>query len=71
MLSFGQTPAVAALMAFGLLLAASVIGALLVLLWVRLSVRESIRKGTSAVSQGVKNIPPVQSFARFKYRQVV
>jgi branched-chain amino acid transport system permease protein len=71
MLSFGQTPAVAALMAFGLLLAASVIGALLVLLWVRLSIRESIRKGTGAVSEGVRNLPPVQGFTRSKYRQVI
>ena len=71
MLSFGQEPAVAALMAFGLLLAASVVGALLVLVWVRLSIGKSIRKGTGAVSQGVRSIPPVQSFARFKYRQVI
>ena len=71
MLSFGQSPAVAALMAFGLLLAASVVGALLMLLWVRLSVGESVRKSTGAVSQGVRNIPAVQSFAQFRYRQVV
>ena len=71
MLSFGQSPANAALMAFGLLLAASVAGTLLVLLWVPLGLGTGLRKGVSAVPRGVKNVPAVQNLAQFKYRQVV
>jgi ABC-type branched-subunit amino acid transport system permease subunit len=71
MLTFGQSPAVAALIAFGLLLAASMCGALLVLVWVRLGLGESVRKGRAATTKSVRSVPAVQSFSRYKYRQVI
>jgi len=71
MLTFGQSPAVAALIAFGLLLVASLGGALLVLVWTRLRVGESVRKGRTATAEGVRSMPPVQAFSRLKYRQVI
>jgi branched-chain amino acid transport system permease protein len=71
MLTFGQSPAVAALITLGLLLAVALIGALLVVAWARLGVRESLRRGTGAVSQSIRGIPAIQSLAQFKYRQVV
>ncbi len=71
MLSFGRSPANAALMAFGLLVAASLLGALLVLVWIRSGVWESLRKGTGTISEGIRSVPAVQDFAQFKYRQLV
>jgi ABC-type branched-subunit amino acid transport system permease subunit len=71
MLTFGQSPAVAALIAFGLLLVASLGGALLVLVWTRLGVGESVRKARTATAEGVRSMPPVQAFSRLKYRQVI
>jgi branched-chain amino acid transport system permease protein len=71
MLTFGTSPAVAALIALGLVVGATLVGALLAIVWARLGIRDSVRKGTGTVSRGVSNIPAVQSFAKFKYRQVI
>ncbi len=71
MLTFGQSPANAALMAFGLLLAASLLGALLVLVWIPLGLGEWLRKALGAVSQGVRSTSAAQGIAQFKYRQLV
>lgn len=71
MLSFGERPFVAAVMGFDLLLAASLLGALLILVWVPLGLGDWFRKAVGAASQGVRNAPGVRDFARFKYRQLV
>jgi branched-chain amino acid transport system permease protein len=42
-----------------------------VIAWTHLGVRDALGKGRAAVSEGVRNAPAVQDFARFKYRQVV
>jgi branched-chain amino acid transport system permease protein len=71
MLTFGQSPVNAALMAFGLLVAASLLGALLVLVWVPLGLGEWFRKASGAVSHGVRSTPAAQGIAQFEYRQLV
>jgi branched-chain amino acid transport system permease protein len=71
MLTFGQSPAIAALITFGLVVSASLVGALIMVVWARLGVRDWVRKGTGTVSRSVGSLPPVQSFAQSKYRQAV
>ncbi|MGD8904465.1 MAG: leucine/isoleucine/valine transporter permease subunit [Anaerolineae bacterium] len=71
MLTFGQSPINGALMALGLVVGAGLVITLLVIAWTHLGVRDALGKGRAAVSEGVRNAPAVQDFARFKYRQVV
>ena len=71
MLTFEQSPINGALIALGLIVGAGLVVTLLVIVWARLGVREAMGRGRAAASAGVKNIPAVQDFARFRYRQVV
>jgi branched-chain amino acid transport system permease protein len=71
MLTFGQSPTNGALMALGLIVGAGLVITLLVIIWTRLGVRDSLGKGRAAVSEGVRNLPVVQDLAQFKYRQVI
>ena len=71
MLTFEQSPINGALIALGLIVGAGLVITLLVIVWARLGVREAMGRGRAAASAGVKNIPAVQDFARFRYRQVV
>jgi branched-chain amino acid transport system permease protein len=71
MLIFGQSPINGALMALGLIVGAGLFVTLLVIVWAHLGARDALGKGRATVSAGVRNIPAVQDFAQFKYRQVV